>query len=103
MNRNRTNLLILWIFSALSLSIAQDARAFSENLLPQAKLSLKQAHEIAVKSYPGKLVSEALERESGSSGPRYSFVIQQNDVKHEIDVDAKTGRRESTRMDGKLD
>jgi hypothetical protein len=43
------------------------------------------------RGYPGKVVSEELEQESGGRGPRYSFVIHHKQVKHEIGVDAKTG------------
>ena len=45
----------------------------------------------ALKAYPGKIVSEELEQESGGSGLRYSFVIRHRKVKHEVGVDAKTG------------
>lgn len=69
-------------------------RAFGltgENYLKDAKISLTQARETALKTYPGKIVSEELEEESGGSGLRYSFVIRQHSVKHEVGIDAKTG------------
>ena len=37
------------------------------------------------------MVSEELEKESGGSGLRYSFVIRQDATKHEVGIDAKTG------------
>jgi uncharacterized membrane protein YkoI len=59
--------------------------------LPQAKMTPAQARQIALKAYPGKIISEELEKESGGSGLRYSFVISNQKVKHEVGVDAKTG------------
>ncbi|MGH7836925.1 MAG: PepSY domain-containing protein [Candidatus Binataceae bacterium] len=49
-----------------------------------------QARAIALKEYPGKIVSEELEKESGGSGLRYSFVVDNQKSKHEVGVDAKT-------------
>ena len=62
-----------------------------ERLTPQAKISLDQAREIALKAYPGQVVDEELEREKGGSGLRYSFDIKNCAVTHEVGVDAKTG------------
>lgn len=58
----------------------------------QAKVSLPQARAIAVKTYPGKIVGFELEKEKGGSGLRYSFVIQHGSVKHEVGVDASSGK-----------
>jgi uncharacterized membrane protein YkoI len=60
--------------------------------LGQAKLSVKQARQIAVSAYPGKIASEELEKESGGSGLRYSFVIVNKNARHEVGVDARTGK-----------
>ena len=62
-----------------------------EKDLPEAKVTPAQAREIALKAYPGKIVSQELEEESGGSGLRYSFVIGNEKAKHEVGVDAKTG------------
>lgn len=62
-----------------------------EKLMPQATVTLPQARDLALKAYPGKIVSEELEKESGGSGLRYSFVIGSKKVLHEVGVDAKTG------------
>ena len=59
--------------------------------LPEAKVPLVQARKLALKAYQGKIVSEELEKESGGSGLRYSFVIRQKNMKHEVGIDAKTG------------
>jgi len=53
------------------------------------------------RGYPGKVVSEELEQESGGSGPRYSFVIHHKQVKHEVGVDAKTGAVLENAVEGK--
>jgi len=58
----------------------------------QAKVSLTQARGIAVKAYPGKIISQELEKEKGGSGLRYSFVIQHGAIKHEVGVDAASGK-----------
>ena len=78
---------------AALLLIAGNAFAFTgERYLPETKVSPAQARQIALKTYPGKIVSEELEQKSGGSGLRYSFVIRQKNVKHEVGVDAKTGK-----------
>jgi uncharacterized membrane protein YkoI len=62
-----------------------------EEYLAQAKMTPAQARQIALKAYPGKIISEELEKESGGSGLRYSFDISNQKAKHEVGVDAKTG------------
>jgi uncharacterized membrane protein YkoI len=82
------------LFFGLLIAALLTGRAFAltgEKYLKDAKVSLAQARETAVKTYPGKVVSEELEEESGGSGLRYSFVIRQHTVKHEVGIDAKTG------------
>jgi uncharacterized membrane protein YkoI len=72
--------------------LAGTAFAFNgEKYLPDASLTLAQARETALKTYPGKIVSQELEKESGGSGLRYSFVIRHHADKHEVGIDAKTG------------
>jgi uncharacterized membrane protein YkoI len=63
-----------------------------EQYLGQAKLSTKQAREAALAAYPGKIVDEELEKESGGSGLRYSFVIVNKNAMHEVGIDARTGK-----------
>lgn len=58
----------------------------------EAKISLAEAKRIALKVYPGKIVSEELEREKGGSGLRYSFDITNHGKTHEVGVDAVTGK-----------
>ncbi|MGH7925239.1 MAG: PepSY domain-containing protein [Candidatus Binatus sp.] len=72
-----------------------------EKYLPNASVTLSQARETALKTYPGKIVSEELEKESGGSGLRYSFVIRHHTAKHEVGVDAKTGAVLENSVEGK--
>jgi uncharacterized membrane protein YkoI len=58
----------------------------------QAKLTIARARAIAVRAYPGKIIEEELEKEPGGSGLRYSFIIQHGPARHEVGVDARTGK-----------
>jgi uncharacterized membrane protein YkoI len=88
--------------AVLAVLMTGTASAFiGEKLLPQAKVTLPQARKVALNAYPGKIVSEELEQESGGSGLRYSFVIQHKKVKHEVGVDAKTGAVLENAVEGK--
>ncbi|HKN15181.1 MAG TPA: PepSY domain-containing protein [Candidatus Binatus sp.] len=72
-----------------------------EKYLPDASVTLAQARETALKTYPGKIISEELEKESGGSGLRYSFVIRHHTAKHEVGIDAKTGAVLENSVEGK--
>ncbi len=72
-----------------------------EKYLPEASVTLPQARETALKTFPGKIVSEELEKESGGSGLRYSFVIRHHTEKHEVGIDAKTGAVLENSVEGK--
>src|SRR5712671_4472090 len=62
-----------------------------EKYLKDASVKPADARATALKAFPGKIVSEELEKESGGSGLRYSFAISQRATKHEVGIDAKTG------------
>jgi uncharacterized membrane protein YkoI len=72
-----------------------------EKYLGDASVKLADARAKALKAYPGKIVSEELEKESGGSGLRYSFVISINTAKHEVGIDAKTGAVLENSVEGK--
>ncbi len=59
--------------------------------LKEAHISLKDARAAALKTYPGTISGEELEKEKGGSGLRYSFDIKNGSVTHEVGVDAKDG------------
>lgn len=58
----------------------------------EAKITMAQATQIALKAQPGKITDRELEREGGGSGLRYSFDVKSGKVTHEVGVDAKTGK-----------
>ena len=72
-----------------------------EKYLKDASVKPAEARAVALKTYPGKIVSEELEKESGGSGLRYSFVISQKATKHEVGIDAKTGAVLENSVEGK--
>jgi uncharacterized membrane protein YkoI len=72
-----------------------------EKYIADASVTLAHARETALKTYPGKIVSEELEKESGGSGLRYSFVIRHRAAKHEVGIDAKTGAVLENSVEGK--
>ena len=45
-----------------------------------------------MKERPGHITAEELEKESGGSGLRYSFVVKSDKVLYEVGVDAQTGK-----------
>ena len=79
--------------SLLLAGAAMAAQAASPaNLKAQAKISMTTARHTALTAYPGKIVKQELEQESGGSGLRYSFDIKSGNATHEVGVDAKTGK-----------
>ena len=72
-----------------------------EKYLKDASVKPAVARASALKVYPGEIVSEELEKESGGSGLRYSFVITQHGAKHEVGIDAKTGAVLENSVEGK--
>ncbi len=72
---------------------ALEAHAFTgEKYAKEAKITIEKARTAALKAFPGKIVSEELEKERGGSGLRYSFDIRRGNIVHEVGVDAKTGK-----------
>jgi|SRR6516162_696313 uncharacterized membrane protein YkoI len=74
---------------------AEDAKPVpfaGEKYANEAKITLDQARDIALKTYAGEIVAQELEKERGGSGLRYSFDIKNGKVTHEVGVDAKTGK-----------
>ncbi|MEZ0605660.1 PepSY domain-containing protein [Paraburkholderia sp. IW21] len=68
------------------------AHAFSgEELARDARVGIAQARSIALKAHPGKIIDEELEKETGGSGLRYSFVIRTGQLKQEVGIDAQSG------------
>lgn len=58
----------------------------------QAKITLAEARATAVKTRPGVIADQELEKEGGGAGLRYSFDVRSHGVTYEVGVDAKTGK-----------
>jgi uncharacterized membrane protein YkoI len=81
------------IAAGAAATVPSPARAFTgEGLAAEAQITLTEARDIALKTFPGTVTSEELEKEKGGSGLRYSFDIKNGSRLHEVGVDAKTGR-----------
>jgi uncharacterized membrane protein YkoI len=72
---------------------------------PHAKITATRARQLAEQAWPGVVLSEELEHEAGGSGLRYTFIIQQGNTRHEVGIDAKTGKllENSTVADSEMD
>ena len=77
-------------------AMAYNGQALEKN----AKISIKQARAIALKTHPGVITDQELERERGGSGLRYSFDIKRGAVTQEVGVDARTGRVLENKKEG---
>jgi uncharacterized membrane protein YkoI len=74
------------------LAIAGPAFAFTgEKYAGDAKISMDQAIQIALKAQSGTITDKELEREKGGSGLRYSFDVKTDSGTREVGVDARTG------------
>jgi uncharacterized membrane protein YkoI len=83
-------------------AFAMNVSAYTgQELAGNAKISIKEAREIALKAHPGKITDEELEKEEGGSGLRYSFDIRQGKVTQEVGVDAITGKVLENAPEGK--
>ena len=87
----RKSIVLALPFALCGLAFAAQAETPAQ-LAAQAKISMTQAREIALKAVPGKVVKQELEQEAGGSGLRYSFDIKSGKDTREVGVDAKTGK-----------
>lgn len=89
----RTSMSLVLITAALVLSCSTVAAAAAKEASPlKATVTMPQARKIAVAAFPGKIVKEELEKETGGSGLRYSFDIKSTSGTREIGVDAMNGK-----------
>ncbi|MCW8807890.1 MAG: PepSY domain-containing protein [Rhodanobacter sp.] len=93
-------ILVVIAASAFAVAAFGANAASSKALAAQAKVQMPQARAMAIKAYPGKIVKEELENEKGGSGLRYSFVIKNGKVSHEVGIDAKTGKLLENSVEG---
>ena len=71
-----------------------------EELAKNAKLTLKQARQIAFKARAGQVTDQELEKEPGGSGLRYSFDIRRGRITYEVGIDAITGQVLENKAEG---
>lgn len=84
---------LLVSFVTVTALFGSAAHAYTgEELARDAKVGVAQARAIALKAYPGKIISMELEKENGGSGLRYSFDIRQGASTHEVGIDAQSGK-----------
>lgn len=100
---NKKKITCLLAASALALVVVGVSATSATELAGQAKVQLPQARDIALKTFPGKIVKEELEQEKGGSGLRYSFDISSGKITHEVGVDAKTGEILENSVEGDND
>lgn len=76
----RTAAITVAITGLVMLGLMSQANAYSgQRYAKQVHVTLQQARDIALKEFPGKIVSEELEKEAGGSGLRYSFRYPQQE------------------------
>jgi uncharacterized membrane protein YkoI len=67
--------------ATIALTIAIPVYALADEgqeLAGSAKVNMEEARKIALRARPGDITSEELEKESGGSGLRYSFIVKSN-------------------------
>ena len=72
-----------------------------EELAKDAKVDIQAARAIALKTRPGKITDEELEKEGGGSGLRYSYDIKAGSTTYEVGVDAVTGKVLENKKEGR--
>src|SRR6476620_4028203 len=80
------------LFGATAGLAAAPSHFSGAKLLPQAKITLAQARQTAIRAHPGVITDQELENERGGTGLRYSFDIKNNGKTFEVGVDARTGK-----------
>ncbi len=92
MNATASRRMRLIGLTAIILPLATPVTAYTGlELAGRARITIEQARAIALKTHPGRITDEELERERGGSGLRYSFDIKNGRVTHEVGVDAVSG------------
>lgn len=94
--RSSSLVLGLVLSTLAATSFAYTGQKFSA----QAKVSMAEARNLALKAHPGAITDEELEREPGGSGLRYSFDIRKGKNVQEVGVDAETGKVLENKTEG---
>ena len=98
-SRHTARLLLAAVCAAAATAAAQAYTG--QELAKEARISLAQARQVALKAHPGKIVDEELEHEEGGSGLRYTFEIRSGKGNQEVGVDAVTGALLENQLEGK--
>lgn len=80
------------LLSGTGVAAASPRHFAGTELLPQAKITLARARQIAVLAHPGMITDQELEKERGGTGLRYSFDIKSHGKTFEVGIDARTGK-----------
>lgn len=80
------------LMGTTAVSTAAPSHFAGTELLPQAKITLAEARQTAVRAHPGVITDQELEKERGGTGLRYSFDIKSKGKTFEVGVDARTGK-----------
>lgn len=91
---------VLILAAAVVAGVGSASAYTGEKFAKEAKITIAEARAIALKSFPGKVTDEELEKEKGGSGLRYSFDIKSGAITHEVGVDAKTGKLLENSVEG---
>lgn len=89
--RHLTRTVTLLAVGASIAAVSAAATLKGHDLASRATVSLTAARRIALAARAGTVRDQALEREKGGSGLRYSFDILSGGKTYEVGVDAKTG------------
>ncbi len=93
MKRIASAILISAAIAAGGVAAAKPTSHFTGyKLASAAHVTIDQARQTALKSRPGVITDQELEKESGGSGLRYSFDIKAAGKTYEVGVDAQTGK-----------
>lgn len=87
-------------FAAGSATASSPQHFAGEALLPMAKITLAQARTTALKTRPGAITDQELEKETGGTGLRYSFDVKNHGKTFEVGVDARTGKVLENKSEG---
>lgn len=82
---------ILILAGGIAIAAPASATFKGHELAGEAKVTIEQARQIALKARRGRIKDEELEHESGGSGLRYTFDIREGKFVYEVGVDAASG------------
>ena len=80
------------LLGATAVTAAAPAHFAGAELLPQAKVTLAQARETAVRARAGVITDQELEKERGGTGLAIPSTSRARGKTFEVGVDARTGK-----------